>query len=342
MGLRVLQVVVPQGAVADVQQLLEGHETLAVWRDEVAEGRSVVHLLARAEETEALMDRLAQAYGGTSVFRLMVFPVEAALPRLEDTEKESVAEQDRTTNDRPPAARVSREELYNDIADALGVDRVFIAMTILSSLVAAVGLLRNDLAVVIGAMVIAPLLGPNVAMSLATTLGDLTLLRRALRTNLFGVALALGASIVMGLFLPVDPAVPAIASRTNLGYGDLVLALAAGAAGAFAFTRGLAGAVIGVMVAVALVPPLVTFGLLFGSGHFRPALHALLLVVANVTCINLAGVATFLMQGVRPRTWWEEERAKRATRIAIVAWVILLLMLCLFVYLSQALANAEH
>jgi uncharacterized membrane protein len=85
------------------------------------------------------------------------------------------------------------------------------------------------------------------------------------------------------------------------------------------------------MVAVALIPPLVTFGLLVGSAHMNLALRALLLFVTNVICINLAGVVTLLAQNVRPRTWWEEDRAKRAIKIAISLWVFLLLMLVLVI-----------
>jgi uncharacterized hydrophobic protein (TIGR00341 family) len=184
-------------------------------------------------------------------------------------------------------------------------------------------------------MVIAPLLGPNVAMSLATTLGDLKLLRRALLTNVLGIALTAVISGGIGFLLPIDPTVPTISVRSRLGLGDIVLALAAGSAGTFAFTRGLAGAVIGVMVAVALVPPLVTFGMLLGSDLFSPAFGALLLVLANVICINLAGVGTFLAQGVRPRTWWEEERARKAARTAMAFWCILLMALRLILYLRD-------
>ena len=143
------------------------------------------------------------------------------------------------------------------------------------------------------------------------------------------------SSFAVGLAIAVDPEVPAIASRTYLGVGDLALALAAGSAGTLAFTRGLAGAVIGVMVAVALVPPLVTFGLLLGAGYIEPALGALLLVVGNVVCVNLAGVATFLTQGVGPRSWWDGERAKKSSYIAIIIWFLLLVALSVVVHYTQ-------
>jgi uncharacterized membrane protein len=75
---------------------------------------------------------------------------------------------------------------------------------------------------------------------------------------------------------------------------------------------------------VALLPPLVTFGLLLGSGHATPAMGALSLFLMNLICVNLAGVITFLVQGIRPAIWWEKERAVKATRVAIGLWAVLL------------------
>ena len=105
------------------------------------------------------------------------------------------------------------------------------------------------------------------------------------------------------------------------------MALASGAAGAIAFTTGVSAALIGVMVAVALLPPLVAFGLMLGGGHPLLSLGALALFLINLICVNLAGVTTFLLQGIRPATWWEKERASKATRIAIGLWASLLVVL---------------
>ena len=143
-------------------------------------------------------------------------------------------------------------------------------------------------------------------------------------------------AIVVGLVFPVDPTVPAIASRTQVSFADLALALAAGSAGAFAFTSGLSGPVIGVMVAVALMPPLVVSGMLLGAGDVLLACRALLLTAANVICVNLAGVATFLAQGVGPLRWWEAERAKKATHKAIVLWTFLLAALVIILFFTSA------
>jgi len=195
-------------------------------------------------------------------------------------------------------------------------------MTVLSTIVATVGLYYNSVAIIVGAMVIAPLLGPNVALALGTTLGDLSLLRRGLLTGLAGIATAMMLSVLIGVLLEVNPASPEVASRTGVGVGDVAVALASGSAGALAFTTGVSTTLIGVMVAVALLPPLVTFGLLLGGPAF--AMGALSLFLMNLICVNLAGVTTFLVQGIRPASWWEKDRAAKATRVAIGLWAALL------------------
>ena len=214
--------------------------------------------------------------------------------------------------------------MYEDIKNGALCSRVYLAMVVLSTVVATIGLYYNSVAIIIGAMVIAPLLGPNVALALGTTLGDLSLLRRALLTALAGIATTMALSVIIGVLLHVNPASPEVASRTGVGLGDIAVALASGCAGALAFTTGVSATLIGVMVAVALLPPLVTFGLLLGGGHPVPAMGALSLFLMNLICVNLAGVTTFLVQGIRPATWWEKDRAVKATRVAIGLWAALL------------------
>ena len=81
------------------------------------------------------------------------------------------------------------------------------------------------------------------------------------------------------------------------------------------------------MVAVALLPPLMVFGILLGDGQFQESLNALLLLATNLVCVNISGVAMFLYQGVRPNSWWEAKKAKKQTRVAIAVWVALLVIL---------------
>jgi uncharacterized hydrophobic protein (TIGR00341 family) len=184
-------------------------------------------------------------------------------------------------------------------------------------------------------MVIAPALGPNVALALATTLGDGELSRRALRAIVAGTSAAFVLSAFMGILFGVNPQIPELVSRTEVNFGDIALALAAGSAAVLSLSSGLVSALIGVMVAVALLPPLVTLGMLVGSGHWDLAFGSLLLFLVNLICVNLAGIVTFLVQGIRPLSWWDTRRAKKATRNAIMLWTVLLFLLALLIYLSQ-------
>ena len=281
----------------------------------------LVRILLEAEQSEAVLDLLEKRYAGGEGSRVVILPVEATLPRAEP---EPPATPEQPPSEEKPPERISREELYEDIKNGALCSRVYLAMVVLSTVVATIGLYYNSVAIIIGAMVIAPLLEPNVALALGTTLGDLSLLRRALLTALAGIATTMALSVIIGVLLQVNPASPEVASRTGVGLGDIAVALASGCAGALAFTTGVSATLIGVMVAVALLPPLVTFGLLLGGGHPVPAMGALSLFLMNLICVNLAGVTTFLVQGIRPATWWEKDRAVKATRIAIGLWAALL------------------
>lgn len=199
-------------------------------------------------------------------------------------------------------------------------------------MVAANGLIRNSAAMVIGAMVIAPILGPNVGLALATTLGDKTLLKRSLKSIFYGFSLGLSLSILMGLIIDIDPEVFQISSRTHVSYADIALGLSAGVAGCLSFTRGISAAVIGVMVAVALLPPMVATGLLLGSGMYELAYGAGLLTLTYIICINLAGIFTFLLQGIKPHSFTEQREGEELSRWAIFIWVSLLVALSVIIY----------
>ena len=342
MSLRLIEVVVPEERGREVVELVESREEqeyLGLWTASRGDGLVAVEILARTSRTERLTDRMSERFGDVDGFRLMLLSVEATLPLPDDTPgEEGEAEKDDSEQDAQEAwNRLSREELYQDIAGSARLTTIHLVTVALSTVVAAVGLLRGDTAIIIGAMVIAPLLGPNVALALASTLGDLQLAARAGKTAAAGLALGCGLSLAAGLLVEVDPQVPEILSRTRVSWGDVLLALAAGSAGALAFTTGLPAAVVGVTVAVALLPPLVVVGLLLGAGQVELALGAVVLLITNVTCVNLAGVGTFLAQKIRPRRWWDAERAKKAARTAVLLWLaVLALLLGAIFWLGQA------
>jgi uncharacterized hydrophobic protein (TIGR00341 family) len=323
-----------------VEELIRGKPLVGIWYDKISEKQIMLKILATAEEIEHIMDLLNERFVNEPWFRLVLLSVAASLPRVEEPEKEETSGGESEDSDKKKE-RISREELYAAIMDMVRLSRVYMGMVILSTVVAAVGLLTNNSVVIIGAMVIAPLLGPILALAMGTTLGDGGLVRSALKTNFVGLCLALGLSVLLGLFLEVNPVGEELSARTSIGLVDFVVALASGGAGTLAFTTGASTGLVGVMVAVALLPPLASLGLLLGSGYFLPALSAGLLLITNIICINLAGVVVFWAQGVRPTSWWEEDKAQKATKISIAVCTGLLIILALSIFLSKRIYSID-
>ncbi len=337
MSLRLIESILPVGETTEsVKELLGELPIIGIWEESGTDKSVVVKIIALAKDCEDILDILEKRYSGKKVFRIVLLPVEATIPRPVES-KEEVAESvpEKKKESVLKIGRISREELYADINDSANITLVYIVLVVLSSVVASIGILKNNVAIIIGAMVIAPLIGPNMALAFGTTLGDLNLIVRAFKANAAGLAVALIFAIAIGVIFSVDPTIPQLASRTEVGFGDIALALASGVAGTLAFTQGLPSALIGVMVAVALLPPTVSVGMLAGTGNFTQAAGALQLLLVNVICINLSAVTTFFIQGVRPLSWWEAKKAKKATRTAIIIWSLLLLLLILTILLSQ-------
>ncbi len=339
MPLRLMEIYLPENDNNTIKELIENENTLDTWQQEGTNGGVVIKLLISADKTEKILDRLEEKYTGKDNFRVILLSVEGTIPRahgIGDKSSSNGNESDQSAqDDKDNQERISREELYSGIVDSVRLSRNYLTLVAISSIIAALGLLQDSVAVIIGAMVIAPLLGPNVGLALATTLGDVNLGKTALKTSFAGMGIALVISISAGLLFRIQPAIHEIASRTNVLPADIVIALASGSAGVLAFTSGVATALIGVMVSVALLPPLVVFGLLLGSGHMHEAFGASLLFITNIICLNLAGVTTLILKGIRPRSWWEADKAGKASRLAIVLWSVMLVIFIFIIYLVQ-------
>ena len=301
------------------------YDVLGHWSYTIDDNQRVDRVLLEVDETESFLDWVDETV--VRDYRVVLQSVEATLPRPEVEDEEETEEEDEVS-----VGRIGRDELYEYARDAADVSGYYYALTALSVIVAAGGMLRDQTAVVIGAMVIAPLIGPNLALALGTTLGDPDLLGRAAWANLTGVGVGFLGAVVLGILIPVDPAAGELAARTVIGTVDIALAGAAGAAGALAITRGGQAGLVGVMVAVALLPPLVATGLFLGAGYVMEAMAAGLLTVTNVVSLNLAAVCTFLILGVWPRHWRDVEQARASTRIALTLWGVAALLLAAIIW----------
>ena len=197
-----------------------------------------------------------------------------------------------------PGLSRTHAEIRDAICDNAGFDRPFVTMNTLAAIVACYGLLADSGAVVIGAMIIATLLGPISAFSLAIVDGELHLQKRALLALFGGAMLVFLVSFALGWINRDIPLTHEIRSRTAPTILDLAIAVAGGAAGTYAtISRKFSANLVGVAVATALVPPLAVVGMCLARGLGQMALGAALLFGMNLLGIQAASSIVLWMNG---------------------------------------------
>jgi uncharacterized hydrophobic protein (TIGR00341 family) len=325
--LKLIEVIADAGSADTIRAIAEKHKAQNVRAGAQGDdGKLAMRLLVSEHRVQGVLDNLQNVLGAQPEARILVIPLDAVLPRI----GEDPAEQS-------SSVAAAREALYQVVERDVRLDTNYLLLVVLSTVVAAIGLIENNVAVVIGAMVIAPLLGPNLALGLGTALGDLALMRKALKAGAAGLLLALALAIAIGLAHPQELSSPELMARTVAGWDSVMLALASGAAAALSLSTGLSSVLVGVMVAVALLPPTVTAGLMLSHGHGDLAAGAALLLAVNLVSVNLTSKLVFLWKGIRPRGWLEREKAQRATFAYIGVWLISLAALMVAIYLRQRL-----
>ncbi len=287
--------------------------------------------LVQVQKTQELTDKLQPILNNDERAQIVVLPVVTTIPSLEEEVEDS---------SKKKTAGISREELYVDVAKGAELDKSYMLLVFFSTIVAAIGLLENNVAVVIGAMVIAPLLGPNLAFALATVLGDTELMKKSVRTNVVGLLASVVLSFLLGLFWsgPLEQS-HEFMSRTDVGFSGVVLAIASGAAAVLSLVTGVSSALVGVMVAVALLPPAVVFGTSLGAGEFIYAFGAFLLLAANIICVNLSAILVLIYKDVQPRKWQEKKNAKVISGRYVALWTIALGVILLMLIAKSYMAD---
>jgi len=197
----------------------------------------------------------------------------------------------------------------------------FYLMILLSAAIAYFGLLQDSSAVIIGAMLVAPLMSPMMAMAHSIAQGNLMVFRQASGSTVRGILAAVGVSMAFTLLMAgAAPPTNEILVRTAPNLLDLLVAVVSGAAAAYALSRKeVAAALPGVAIAAALVPPLSVIGYGLGSGRFDIAGGALLLFGTNLASILLSGTLVFLMLGFRPTFAERIDQVRRSLFFALVA-----------------------
>lgn len=324
---------------ADLEKNLSDMEGMKNWSIKKDHDNVQYSFLVDVKKAQILTDKLQPVLGRDPKAQIVVIPVSSAIPSFDEEEAETDDLKKKQEAKKPQT--ISREELYVEVSQGAILDRGFMLMVVLSTVVAAIGLLESNVAVVIGAMVIAPLLGPNLAFALATVLADDGLLKKAFKTNVVGLGLAIILSIILGMVWTGDLEISQeFMARTDIGISGIILAIASGAAAVLSLVTGTSSALVGVMVAVALLPPAVVLGVSIGAGQFSYAFGAFLLLAANIISVNLSAISVLILKGVEPRKWQEKREAKSLRDRYLMIWGIGLALVFVLLTLKAYFHNS--
>ncbi|WP_435098890.1 TIGR00341 family protein [Halarchaeum sp. P4] len=334
--MRLVQVIIPAGKRETILGELEERDIDYVVTDETgSQGYTgVVYFPIPTQAVEDVLSALRDAGLEQNAYTVVVDAETVVSKRFEELQERYEEEK---SDD-----RIAREEIVATAEDLAPRLVPFLVMTVVSAVVATAGLLLDSPAVVVGSMVIAPLIGPAMATSVGTVVDDREMFLRGVKLQTIGFLAAVAAAAgfaylarVAHLVPPLSPdellAIGQIRERLNPDFLSLAVALGAGVAGAFSLSSGVSSALVGVMIAVALVPPTAVIGIGLAWGLPGTVVGSTVLVLVNFLSINLAALAVLWYQGYRPERWFRLSEARSATlkRIGVLLAAICVLSLFL-------------
>ncbi len=248
--------------------------------------------------------------------------------------------------DRPKAVE-ERQSLYAKILYDGGETRVriirFFALMSFASVIASMGVITDSTAVVIGAMLIAPLMTPLMGMAISLAMGWPNRLALSATVALSGIALAITIGVLMGFVAPtvIDTATNSqIIARSSPTMLDLIVAVAAGTAGAYGLSRpDVSDSLPGVAIAISLVPPLTVVGIAYSAGDWSSGNGALLLFTTNALAILVMGGLTFVVTGVTPLAQVAGNQHRVRTSVIAIAVISAIALGSLFLNSDQVASN---
>ena len=229
----------------------------------------------------------------------------------------------------PLFAHASKEQyatLFGALREETQLSWTYAVLLILSTVLATLGLFINSASVIIGAMLLAPLMQPIVGLSMGVLRRDTGLLWSGARSILVGVGLVLGSAMMIAWMTPMHELGSEMAARLSPTILDMLVAIASGVAAAYAKNNAkISGSLVGVAIAVALVPPLSVSGIGIGWGSWSMFSSAMLLFVTNLVGIVLAASLTFFVLGFSPL---------RLAKRGIMIWGVVALIIAIPLYQS--------
>ncbi|MFB6171760.1 MAG: TIGR00341 family protein [Haloarculaceae archaeon] len=335
--MRLVQVTIPTGKRQAVLGVLDERGIDYVLTDETSgrEYTGVAYFPLPTEAVEPVLSDLREHGLGDEAYTVVIDAETVVSRRFEQLEDEYQTDEGEGSRE----TRIAQQELRARAEELAPTFSTYVVLTVISTVVATAGLLLDSPATVVGSMVIAPLVGPAMASSVATVINDRDLFTEGAKLQLLGLPLAVLSSTVFALLARtlhlVPPgiditAVGEISERVAPGLLTLVVALGAGIAGAVSLSAGVSTAIVGVMIAVALIPPAAVVGIGLAWGMPLVSLGAGILTLVNGLSINLMAIATLWYRNYLPRNVRLRDAARSVTVKRVFVLVAAICLLSLF------------
>lgn len=312
--MRQVQITVPKEFDEEVDEVLDNYSNDITSNEAERQGDEVLEFTATVEADD--IDDLTEELKDTDI--------KSGDLSIRVIEQESLIQKGQKT--RGSATLLSQKEIYSKAQEFSGFSRAQWALVGLSSAIASYGLIINNLIVVIGAMMLAPLLSPFVSGAISLVIGDSKLMKESLISGSLSFLLAIAVSYVAVLPFPVTMN-PALRTIVSFGFPVILLSFLVGAAAAFTFATGFRDQIAGVAVAIALVPPLAGAGIGLKVGNALYALHSASIAAINILAVLISGYVSFKLMGLSPPTYYKEKKAEKLSKAVPIALFILLLVI---------------
>jgi uncharacterized hydrophobic protein (TIGR00341 family) len=278
-------------------------------------------------DIDILLDNLKSSFNfdNNKERSLIIFTPDTVIPRNKKKFEEA-------------ESHATRESLISFAQNNSMIGMDYILLVIFSAVITSLGLILDNVAVIVGGMVIAPVLGPILAITIGIVLGKTRLIRQGIMAELIAITLAILVGIIFGTIIPEVEINNALKIRMFPTIADLFIAMAAGAAGAYVLIKGqLHSGLIGVMVAASLLPVMSTIGIGISIANRGMIIGAILLLTGNYLALFLANIIVFYFEGLKPQNWFKHraERIIKKSLIFIILAIILLIIPLIFLTISQ-------
>ncbi|MFB6165771.1 MAG: TIGR00341 family protein [Haloarculaceae archaeon] len=331
--MRLVQVTIPTGKREAVLDALDEEGVDYIVTDETSgrEFTAVVYAPLPTGAVEPVLERLREAGLERDAYTVVLEANTVISERFDELEERYEQEEDED--------RIAREELQARAEDLAPGLRTYLLMTVISAIIATAGLLLDSPATVVGSMVIAPLIGPAMAASVGTVIDDREMFLRGVKLQIIGLTIAVASAAGFALAVRYGHLVPPgldvttlseVRERLTPNFLSLAVALGAGIAGGISLATGVRSAIVGVMIAVALIPPAATVGIGFAWQLPMMSLGSGILVLVNTLSINFAAIIVLWYSGYRPSRWFRLDATRTATLKRVAGLAVAIAVLSVF------------